>query len=186
MPTFVSAARICGAFRFMPECKLHGTIPQLLALRWCQLVHPRTVPLHDQGADRLLCRTFLERFHMWFMPSGRASVKLVTLTALAAAALSGRASPELAMGHACFRTCASHHVCCQPPKRPRRKCLPENRDGTLPCARPGTLLIHEPESAPGTKGQEGQGGGLVRLQTWPRLARHQGISSSVDIKLGSR
>ncbi len=78
IPTFVSAARIWGAFRFMAKCELHGTIPQLLALGWCELVQPRTVPLHDQGAGRLLCRRFLERFHTWFILLGRASVKPVT------------------------------------------------------------------------------------------------------------
>jgi hypothetical protein len=66
------------------------------------------VPLHDQGGDCLLCRRFPEQFHRWFIPLGRASVKLVTL---AAAALSGRASAELAASCPCLLKDTSHNVC---------------------------------------------------------------------------
>ena len=73
--TLASPATSWGAFGFMPEGELHGSIPQLLALYRREFVQARTVLLHDDCAWRFLFNDCLCRFHIWFIPLLATAVK---------------------------------------------------------------------------------------------------------------
>jgi hypothetical protein len=64
----------------MAEGDSHGAVPQLPALRRRQLVHLRTVFLHDQRAGRLSFHDFPHHFHSMLIPPKRPGVNLADLS----------------------------------------------------------------------------------------------------------
>jgi hypothetical protein len=60
----------------MAEGDSHGAVSQLPALRRRQLVHLRTVFLHDQRAGRLSFQDFPHHFHSLLIPPKRPCVNL--------------------------------------------------------------------------------------------------------------
>lgn len=76
MPTLVSPASSWGAFGFMAEGKLHGPIPELLALGERQFVHAWTILLDDQSAPCLfLGDAGFSGFHAFCIPQRFREVK---------------------------------------------------------------------------------------------------------------